>query len=116
MTALIFHVCKRADWGAALDSGQPYHGSADDLRDGFIHFSDAGQLEGSVAKHRAGQSGLVLLAVDPARLGAALKWEPSRGGALFPHLYGPLSAEAVIWARDLPLGADGRHVFPDLGP
>ncbi len=116
MTALIFHVSRKADWEAALDSGQPYRGSADDLRDGFIHFSAAEQLEKSVAKHRAGQSGLVLLAVDPARLGSDLKWEPSRGGALFPHLYGPLLAEAVVWARDLPLGADGLHVFPDLGP
>ena len=71
MTALIFHVCKKADWDAAL---------------------------------------------EPARLGSALKWEPSRNGALFPHLYGPLLAEALVWARDLPLGADGRHVFPDLVP
>ena len=114
MTALIFHVCKKADWDTALASGQPYLGSGDDLRDGFIHFSDAEQLKESVAKHRAGQSGLLLLAVDPARLGSDLKWEPSRGGALFPHLYGPLLAEAIAWTRDLPLGADGRHVFPDL--
>ena len=114
MTALIFHVCKKADWEAAQAGGTPYRGSADDLRDGFIHFSAADQLEESVAKHRAGQSGLLLLAVDPARLGDALKWEPSRGGALFPHLYGPLVAEAVVWARDLPLGPEGRHVFPDL--
>ena len=114
MTALIFHVCKKVDWEAALASPEPYRGSADDLRDGFIHFSDAKQLESSVAKHRAGQSGLVVLAVDPARLGSALKWEPSRGGALFPHLYEPLTAQAVVWARDLPLGPNGRHVFPDL--
>lgn len=114
MTALIFHVCKKADWEAAQASGAPYRGSADDLRDGFIHFSAADQLEESVAKHRAGQSGLLLLAVDPARLGEALKWEPSRGGALFPHLYGPLLAEAVVWTRDLPLDPEGRHVFPDL--
>ena len=115
MTALIFHVCKKADWDESLASAEPYRGSSDDLRDGFIHFSDAAQLEASVAKHRAGQSDLVLLAVDPKRLGAALRWEPSRGGALFPHLYGSLSAEAVVWAQDLPLGPDGRHLFPDLG-
>ena len=114
MTALIFHVCKKADWEAAQASGAPYGGSADDLRDGFIHFSAADQLEASVAKHRAGQTGLLLLAVDPERLGNALKWEPSRGGALFPHLYGSLSPKAVVWARDLPLGPEGRHVFPDL--
>ena len=114
MTALIFHVCKKADWEAAQASGVSYGGSADDLRDGFIHFSAADQLETSVAKHRAGQTGLLLLAVDPERLGDALKWEPSRGGALFPHLYGSLSPEAVVWAHDLPLGPEGRHVFPDL--
>ena len=114
MTALIFHVCKKTDWEAAQASGAPYRGSADDLRDGFIHFSAADQLAESVAKHRAGQSGLLLLAVDPERLGQALKWEPSRGGALFPHLYGPLATEAVVWARDLPLGPEGRHVFPEF--
>ena len=114
MTALIFHVCKKTDWEAVQASGAPYRGSADDLRDGFIHFSAADQLAESVAKHRVGQSGLLLLAVDPERLGQALKWEPSRGGALFPHLYGPLAAEAVVWARDLPLGPEGRHVFPEL--
>ena len=114
MTALIFHVCTKLDWEAAQASGTPYRGSADDLRDGFIHFSAADQVQASVAKHRAGQSDLVLLAVEPGRLGEALKWEPSRGGALFPHLYGPLSAEAVVWTRDLPLGPDGLHVFPDL--
>ncbi len=113
--SLIFHVCTRESWQAAVAEGR-YAGSADDRRDGFIHFSASDQVVDSVAKHRAGQDGLVILGVDPERLGAALKWEPSRGGALFPHLYGPLPLEAVVFVRDLPLGADGRHVFPSLVP
>ena len=68
----------------------------------------------SAARHRAGQSDLVLLTVDPASLGEALKWEPSRAGQLFPHLYGPLPVTAVLRVDDLPLGDDGRHVFPPL--
>lgn len=113
--SLIFHVCARESWEAATAAGH-YAGSADDRRDGFIHFSAADQVIGSVARHRAGQDGLVILGVDPEKLGDALKWEPSRGGALFPHLYGPLPLDAVVFVRDLPLGADGRHVFPPLAP
>ena len=109
----IYHMCRREEWQAAAAAGR-YEGSSQDRADGFIHFSTAAQVEASAAKHRAGQDGLVLLAVDPARFGVALKWEPSRGGALFPHLYGPLLPEAVIRVDDLPLGADGRHVFPPL--
>ena len=108
---MIYHVCKAADWHAAETTGQ-YTGSADDTRDGFIHFSAAEQLRESVARHRAGQDGLVLLVVDPEALGDALKWEPSRGGALFPHLYGALPATAVVASHDLPLGPDNVHVFP----
>ncbi len=85
-----------------------------DAADGFLHFSSAEQIVESAARHRAGQDGLVLLAVDADRLGAALKWEQSRGGALFPHLYGGLPLEAVVRVDDLPRGPDGRHVFPDL--
>jgi uncharacterized protein (DUF952 family) len=113
--SLIFHVCARAAWAEAEAAGR-YDGSADDRRDGFIHFSAADQVVDSVARHRAGQAGLVILGVEPARLGAALKWEASRGGALFPHLYGPLPLEAVVFVRDLPLGEDGVHVFPSLAP
>lgn len=108
----IFHVCRAAEWQAAQAAGA-YPGSSQDRADGFIHFSAADQLAASVAKHRAGQEGLVLLTVDPARLGAALRWEPARGGQLFPHLYAPLPLAAVRAARPLPLGADGRHVFPE---
>lgn len=110
---IIYHMCRRGEWEAAEAAGV-YHGSSQDREDGFIHFSTAAQIVDSAAKHRAGQSGLVLLSVDAAALGDALKWEASRGGALFPHLYGPLPLAAVRRADDLPLGPDGRHVFPDL--
>jgi uncharacterized protein (DUF952 family) len=110
---LIYHMCREEEWRTAETAGR-YRGSSQDLGDGFIHFSTAAQIETSAATHRAGQRGLLLVAVDPAALGEALKWENSRGGALFPHLYGALELGAVRWARPLPLGADGRHVFPPL--
>ncbi|MDJ0947882.1 MAG: DUF952 domain-containing protein [Alphaproteobacteria bacterium] len=109
----IFHICERTAWDAAERSGA-YQGSADDRADGFIHFSTAAQVVASAAKHRAGQDGLVLLTVDAKRLGAALRWEPSRGGELFPHLYGALPVAAVLAVQDLPLGPDGGHAFPPL--
>jgi len=112
MNESIFHICPRADWREARRIGR-YGGSDDDLRDGFIHFSTADQVVESAAKHRRGQSGLVLLAVDAAALGPALRWEPSRNGTLFPHLYGPLPCSAVRAEIPLPLGHEGRHVFPD---
>lgn len=108
---LIFHICRKEEWAEAQAAGR-YDGSSQDRADGFIHFSDAAQVRASAAKHRAGQDGLVLLAVDAAALGEALKWEPSRGGALFPHLYGALPLTAVRRVDDLPLGADGTHRFP----
>ena len=107
----IYHICRRDEWQAALARGR-YDGSSQDEADGFIHFSTAGQVAESAAKHRAGQPGLILLTVDSALLGSTLRWEPARGGALFPHLYGALPLEAVVSVDDLPLGADGRHVFP----
>jgi uncharacterized protein (DUF952 family) len=110
---LIYHMCREEEWRAAAPTGC-YAGSSQDAADGFIHFSTAAQIVESAARHRAGQSDLVLLAVDPARLGSALRWEKSRGGALFPHLYGALSCAAVRRVFPLPLGADGRHVFPAL--
>ncbi|MGQ9366640.1 DUF952 domain-containing protein [Azospirillum sp. ST 5-10] len=112
--AIIYHMCRAEEWERAAASGS-YPGSSQDAADGFIHFSTAAQVVESAAKHRAGQTGLVLLAVEAARLGPALKWEPSRGGQLFPHLYGPLPAAAVRRVDPLPLGPDGRHVFPPLG-
>lgn len=107
----IYHMCRRDEWAAARSAGV-YHGSSQDVADGFIHFSTAAQVAASAARHRAGQDGLVLVTADPARLGPALKWEPSRGGDLFPHLYGSLGMDAVVAAVDLPLRADGRHAFP----
>jgi uncharacterized protein (DUF952 family) len=114
ISGMIFHMCRTEEWATARGAGR-YAGSSQDRADGFIHFSTAAQIVESAARHRAGQAGLVLIAVDPDRLGPALRWEASRGGALFPHLYGALPTEAVAWVRDLPLGPDGRHVFPDLG-
>ena len=108
----IYHVRRREEWEAALERGR-YDGSSQDRADGFIHFSGPDQVVASAAKHRAGQDGLVLLTVDPDRLGDRLKWEPSRGGALFPHFYGPLPLDAVMRIDDLRLDADGRHVFPE---
>lgn len=109
---MIFHICRREEWEAARADGL-YRGSSQDRADGFIHFSTAGQVRDSAARHRAGQSGLVLLRVPAAGLGAALRWEPSRSGALFPHLYGPLPVAAVSRVDDLSLAPDGRHRFPD---
>ncbi len=109
--ASIYHICRREEWQAAQAAGH-YSGSSQDAADGFIHFSTAAQVEESAARHRAGQGGLVLLAVDPEALGAALKWEPSRRGEPFPHLYGALPLAALRGAWDLPLGPDTRHVFP----
>jgi uncharacterized protein (DUF952 family) len=111
--AMIYHMASGADWAAAQRSGA-YAGSPDDRRDGFIHFSTAQQVKASAAKHRTGQAGLKLLCVDAARLGPALKWEPARGGDLFPHLYGVLNPADVAAVHDLPLGPDGLHVFPVL--
>ena len=108
---LIYHMCKRAEWEAARAAGS-YAGSSQDAADGFIHFSSAAQIVGSAAKHRTGQSDLVIIEVDVDALGAALKWEESRGGQLFPHLYGKLTVGAVRRVAPLPLGVDGRHLFP----
>jgi len=110
---LIYHMCRRAEWAATEAAGQ-YRGSSQDAADGFIHFSTAAQIRESARKHRAGQDDLVLVTVDAARLGAALKWEPSRGRVRFPHLYGALPLEAVVRVDPLPLGLDGTHVFPVL--
>lgn len=111
--ALIYHICRREEWQAAVAAGV-YRGSSQDAGDGFIHFSTAAQVAASAARHRAGQDGLVLVEVAADALGPELKWEPSRGGALFPHLYGELPLSAVAATSGLSLGRDGRHLFPDL--
>ena len=112
--ALIYHMCRREEWEDARILGE-YRGSSQDKADGFIHFSAADQLPESAARHRAGQDGLVVLVVETAKLGDALKWEPSRSGDLFPHLYGSLPTAAVKSVHDAPLGPDGKHFLPPLG-
>lgn len=109
--AIIFKICRTAEWAQAVRDGV-FRGSAVDMQDGYIHFSTAAQVTETAARHFAGQSNLVLVAVDAAALGDKLKWEPSRGGALFPHLYGDLPARAAVWAKPLPLDKEGLHVFP----
>jgi uncharacterized protein (DUF952 family) len=111
MDGTIYKVLSRKELAKAKAKGR-FEGSAADARDGFIHLSSADQLEGTLAKHFSGQKGLVLLAVDTGRLGERLQWEPSRGGALFPHLYGPLELDALLWEEPLQLGDDGRHHLP----
>lgn len=114
MDQAIYTMVRAADWAEAERLGH-YAGSADDRRDGFLHFSAAGQLRASAAKHRAGEPALLLVAADPAALGDALRFEPAAGGrrpGLFPHLYGVLPLSAVRSVTPLPLGPDGLHVFP----
>jgi uncharacterized protein (DUF952 family) len=111
----IFKICSAELWREAERAGL-FRGAPLDERDGFIHFSAAAQVAETAARHFAGAAGQVLVAVDAGSLGERLKWEPSRGGDLFPHLYGALSLEVVMWAVPLPLGPDGRHVFPEFAP
>jgi uncharacterized protein (DUF952 family) len=111
---LIYKICSEALWREAERVGV-FAGAAIDLEDGYIHFSTAAQAPETAARHFAGQGDLVLVAIDAGALGDGLRWEPSRGGDLFPHLYGELRLDAVRWVRPLPLGPDGRHVFPELG-
>ena len=108
--AIIFKICRAAEWAEAVGDGV-FRGSAVDRRDGYIHFSTAAQVAETAARHFAGQNDLVLVAVDAPALGDKLKWEPSRGGALFPHLYGELPVTAALWVKPLPLDNEGRHTF-----
>lgn len=108
----VYKILTRAHWEEARRAGQ-YAGSQDDLRDGFIHLSAIHQVAGTAARHFRGIDDLVLVALDSERLGSALKWEPSRGGDLFPHFYGPLPTSAALWSKPLPLGADGVPVIPE---
>jgi uncharacterized protein (DUF952 family) len=109
----IYKICRAAEWAEAERSGA-FEGSDIDRRDGFIHFSTAEQAAETAAKYFSDTADLRLVAVDADALAAALKWEPARGGDLFPHLYGKLPVAAVLWVRPLPRDAAGRHVFPEL--
>jgi uncharacterized protein (DUF952 family) len=111
----VYKICDAALWRQAEAAGA-FAGAPVDLADGYIHFSTAGQVAETAARHFAGQTDLLLVAIDADALGSALRHEPSRGGALFPHLYGMLPLSAVRWVKPLPLGPDGRHVFPELAP
>jgi uncharacterized protein (DUF952 family) len=108
----IYKICPASAWREAERAGV-YHGSADDTRDGYIHFSEAKQLAGTLDKHYRGQSGLFLIAVDAEKLGDALRFEPSRNDELFPHLYGDLDLGAVTAVYELPTRGDGSHAVPE---
>jgi uncharacterized protein (DUF952 family) len=111
----IYKICTRSEWCNAEHDGR-YRGSALDRRDGFIHFSTAAQAGETAAKHFAGQADLMLVAVDAGALGPSLKWERSRGGELFPHLYDALLVAAVRWVKPLDDEVAGRRSFPELDP
>lgn len=110
---MIYKICPQEMWDAAVAAGA-FTGAPIDLADGYIHFSTGAQTMETAQKHFAGIEGLVLVAIDPETLGSDLKWEPSRGGALFPHLYAELNIDAAVWVKPLPLGNDGNHVFPEM--
>ena len=115
MNATIYKIVPALLWQEARRTGQ-FAGAPVDLTDGFIHFSTREQVAETAARHFEGQKDLLLVAVDGKALGDKLVYEPSRAGALFPHLYAPLTLDAVLWEKPLPLGVDGRHVFPELQP
>ncbi len=110
---LIYKILPRTLWQEAIAEGV-FRGAPVDLADGYIHFSTADQARETAAKHFAGQSDLLLAAFDADAFGDDLKLEPSRGGALFPHLYQTLNPGSAIWVKPLPLGEDGAHVFPEM--
>jgi uncharacterized protein (DUF952 family) len=109
VTPIVYKLVPAALWRASEAAGA-FAGSPVDARDGFIHFSTAQQVRETARRHFAGVADLLVVAVSAERLD--LRWEPSRGGDRFPHLYGPLPLTAVLWTAALPLGADGAHVFP----
>jgi len=110
---LIYKIAPKSLWAEALAKGQ-FDGAPVDLADGFIHFSTSEQVRETASKHFAHQSDLLLIAIEAELLGPQLKWEPSRGGALFPHLYSALATKQAAWAKDIPMRADGSHDFDGL--
>ena len=113
MQATIYKITPEALWRVAEAQGR-FTGAPVDLDDGFIHFSTREQAIETARRHFAGQDDLLLVAVDAGALGEKLVFEPSRGGALFPHLYADMPLSVVKWVKPLPLGPDGAHVFPDM--
>lgn len=113
MVKTIYKIVPASLWQDAKENGI-FEGAAIDLSDGFIHFSTATQAKETAARHFAGQTDLLLVAVDGDTLGEKLVFEPSRGGDLFPHLYAALPLSAVLWEKPLPLGPDGAHQFPEM--
>lgn len=111
MNERIYKVVSRQLWAEA-EKADVFRGAAIDTQDGFIHFSGANQVVETVARHFSGQEDLLLIEVDAGRFGHALRWEVSRGGELFPHLYGDMPLDSVLSIVELPLGVDGIHVFP----
>jgi uncharacterized protein (DUF952 family) len=111
----IYKICPASVWREAERRGV-YSGSADDTRDGFIHFSEASQVAETARKHFSGQTGLLLIEINAEVLGDRLRWEPSRNEELFPHLYGELDLVAVTNVMDMPLRPDGTHSIPELAP
>lgn len=112
MSNIIYKIVSADLWQAAEKTGR-FAGAGIDLTDGYIHFSTGLQARRTAELHFHGQPNLLLVAIDGESLGAALKYEPSRGGDLFPHLYGALPLHAVLWAKPLPLDAHGNHIFPE---
>jgi uncharacterized protein (DUF952 family) len=110
---IIYKICPAMLWREAEEAGF-FVGAPIDIQDGYLHFSTAAQVRETAARHFAGQSDLLLIAIDADSLGEALRYESSRGGDLFPHLYARLPLSAVRWVKPLPLGQDGQHAFPDL--
>ena len=113
MTTLIYKILSAAEWQAAERAGV-FTGAGIDLADGFIHFSTAAQAQETARRHFAGQADLVVLEVEADDLGALIRWEPSRGGDLFPHLYGALAASLVRYVTEAPLDAAGTPMLGDL--
>ncbi len=111
----VYKICPAQVWRTAEAAGT-FRGTGIDLTDGFIHFSTAEAVKETAARHFAGMADLMLVAFDDASLGRELRYEPSRGGALFPHLYASLDPGCALWAKPLPLDGRGRHIFPDPLP
>jgi len=110
---IIYKICPENLWRQAEKAGV-FDGAPIDIQDGYLHFSTEQQVRETAARHFAGQNDLLLIAIDAESLGESLRFEPSRGGDLFPHLYAQLPLSAVLWVKPLPLGGDGNHIFPDL--